>query len=47
MFRKCFDGFDYDRIAEYDDKDVERIRKKRRIEKGGLKSYESGFWNDK
>ena len=25
VFRKCFDDFDYDRIAEYDDKDVERI----------------------
>lgn len=25
VFRKCFDGFDYDKIAEYDDKDVERI----------------------
>ena len=25
VFRKCFDDFDYDKIAEYDDKDVERI----------------------
>ena len=25
VFRKCFDGFDYDKIAEYDDKDIERI----------------------
>ena len=25
VLRKCFDGFDYDKIAEYDDKDVERI----------------------
>ncbi len=25
IFRECFDGFDYDRIAEYDEKDVERI----------------------
>ena len=25
IFRRCFDGFDYDRIAEYTDKDVERI----------------------
>ena len=25
VFRKCFDDFDYDRIAKYDDKDVERI----------------------
>ncbi|MCR4655531.1 MAG: DNA-3-methyladenine glycosylase I [Lachnospiraceae bacterium] len=25
VFRSCFDGFDYDRIAEYDEKDIERI----------------------
>ena len=25
VFRQCFDGFDYDRIAAYDEKDVERI----------------------
>lgn len=25
IFRKCFDGFDYDRIAEYEETDVERI----------------------
>ena len=25
IFRQCFDGFDYDRIAEYTEKDVERI----------------------
>ena len=25
IFRKCFDNFDYDRIAAYDESDVERI----------------------
>ena len=25
IFRSCFDGFDYDRIASYDDTDIERI----------------------
>lgn len=25
IFRKCFDNFDYDRIADYDEADVERI----------------------
>ncbi len=25
IFRACFDGFDYDRIAAYDEEDVERI----------------------
>ena len=25
IFRKCFDDFDFDRIAEYDDSDIERI----------------------
>ena len=25
IFRRCFDNFDYDRIAAYDDADVERI----------------------
>jgi len=25
VFRKCFDDFDYDKIAEYDEADVERI----------------------
>ena len=25
IFRKCFDGFDFDKMAEYDDADVERI----------------------
>ena len=25
IFRKCFDNFDYDKIAAYDDADVERI----------------------
>jgi len=25
IFRKCFDGFDYDRIANYDEQDVARI----------------------
>ena len=25
IFRSCFDGFDYDRIAEYDDSDIDRI----------------------
>ena len=25
IFRSCFDGFDYDRIADYDDSDIERI----------------------
>jgi DNA-3-methyladenine glycosylase I len=25
IFRQCFDNFDYDRIANYDDDDVERI----------------------
>lgn len=25
VFRECFDNFDYDKIAEYDDGDVERI----------------------
>ena len=25
VFRQCFDGFDYDRIAAYDERDVERI----------------------
>ena len=25
IFRRCFDGFDYDKIAEYTEKDVERI----------------------
>ncbi len=25
VFRSCFDGFDYDRIAEYDETDIERI----------------------
>lgn len=25
IFRSCFDHFDYDKIAEYDEKDVERI----------------------
>ena len=25
IFRSCFDGFDYDRIAAYTDADVERI----------------------
>lgn len=24
-FRKCFDNFDYDKVAAYDDRDVERI----------------------
>ena len=39
IFRKCFDGFDYDRIASYTDADVERImnmegmiRSRRKIE---------------
>ena len=25
VFRSCFDGFDYDKIAEYTDADIERI----------------------
>ena len=25
VFRKCFDDFDFDRIAEYDDSDIDRI----------------------
>ena len=25
IFRKCFDNFDFDRIAAYDERDVERI----------------------
>lgn len=25
IFRKCFDDFDFDRIAEYDDSDIDRI----------------------
>ncbi len=25
VFRKCFDGFDYDKIAKYDETDVDRI----------------------
>ena len=25
IFRQCFDGFDYDKIAEYTDQDIERI----------------------
>lgn len=25
VFRKCFDDFDFDRIAKYDDSDIERI----------------------
>ena len=25
IFRRCFDGFDYDKIADYDEKDVARI----------------------
>ena len=25
IFRKCFDGFDYDKIAQYDEADIERI----------------------
>ena len=25
VFRKCFDGFDYDKVAAYTDEDVERI----------------------
>ena len=25
VFRSCFDGFDYDKIAEYTEKDIERI----------------------
>lgn len=25
IFRKCFDGFDFEKIAEYDDSDVKRI----------------------
>ena len=25
IFRACFDGFDFDRIAAYDEKDIERI----------------------
>lgn len=25
VFRKCFDGFDYDKVAEYTDSDIERI----------------------
>ena len=39
IFRECFDNFDYDKIAAYDDADVERIlntegmiRSKRKIE---------------
>ena len=39
IFRECFDGFDYDRIAAYSDEDVERImntegmiRSRRKIE---------------
>ena len=27
IFRRCFDGFDFDRIADYDEEDVERILK--------------------
>lgn len=27
VFRKCFDHFDYDKIAEYNDDDIERIMK--------------------
>lgn len=25
IFRKCFDGFDYEKISEYDESDIERI----------------------
>ena len=25
IFRECFDNFDYDKIADYDEADVERI----------------------
>ena len=39
IFRSCFDGFDYDRVAEYREKDIERIlstegmiRSRRKIE---------------
>ena len=39
IFRSCFDGFDYDRVAEYGEKDIERIlstegmiRSRRKIE---------------
>ena len=39
IFRNCFDGFDYDRVAEYGEKDIERIlstegmiRSRRKIE---------------
>ena len=39
IFRSCFDGFDFDRIAAYDDRDVDRImntegmiRSRRKIE---------------
>ncbi len=39
IFRKCFDNFDYDRIAKYSEKDIERImrmegmiKSKRKIE---------------
>ena len=39
VFRSCFDGFDYDKVAEYSEKDIERImntpgviRSRRKIE---------------
>ena len=42
IFRRCFDNFDYDKIAAYDDADVERIlntesmiRSRRKVEAAG------------